>query len=89
MIPCTEEELLLRLLLDPFGIEFGNEEIVNTRLGIAIKPAACRASDEDIPDSIDRNSGSNGRRANRAQLTRELFDPIIIIFLCIYNIKYI
>ena len=56
MIPCTEEELLLRLLLDPFGIEFGNEEIVHTRLGIAIEPAACRACDEDIPESIGRHT---------------------------------
>jgi len=44
------------LLLDPFGIDFGYKEIINARLDITIKPATWRACDEDIPDSIGRNT---------------------------------
>lgn len=64
-IALTADELLHRFLRDPFGIDFGYEEIVHTRLGIAIEPAACRACDEDIPAEIGRYFVTGGCRTNR------------------------
>ena len=47
---------LSRLLPVPLGTEFGYEEIVDSRLGITIKPGICRTCDKDISDRIGRNT---------------------------------
>ena len=68
------------LLLDPFGIDFGYKEIINARLDITIKPATCRACDEDIPDSIGRNTIAICFSASHTELTGEEFHPTGIVF---------
>jgi len=59
---------------------FGDEDIVNTRPGIAIESPCGGACDEDIPDEISRYFVASGDRTNRAQLAGELLDPARIVF---------
>ena len=80
--PSLTEELFYPsgLLLDPFGIEFADKEIIRSRLGITIKPATCRARDEDVPDSIGRNTVAIRFSTSHTYLTGEEFTPTGIVF---------